>query len=106
MRYILGPLGLLIVFMVRAIVLTSPLILIGFLARRRVDRRYIRGLLALGFAASTAHFIYRMEWFDVWRHGVPPISILLGYVPWISVVAFVGWFLGGLIAPPTRRRLT
>ena len=106
MRYILGPLGLLIVFIVRAILLTSPLLLIAFLARKRMDRRYIRGLVALGFAASTAHFLYRMEWFDVWRHGVPPISlILVGYVPWISAVALVGWWLGGLIAPrPVLRR--
>jgi hypothetical protein len=106
MRFVSNLLNFLTFFLATAIALNSPLILIGFLLRRRVDRRIIRGMLALGFAASTAYWLWRMEWFDVWRHGVPPISYIINaYLPYTAVFGLVGWFAGGLIAGRSRDRL-
>jgi hypothetical protein len=47
-----------------------------------------------------------MEWFDVWRHGIPPVGyIITAYTPYTAALGFIGWFIGGLIARPTRRGL-
>jgi hypothetical protein len=59
-----------------------------------------KAVVALGFAAVTAYMLWKMEWFDVWRHGVPPASYLLVYyAPYITVIGVTGWFLGGLLGP-------
>lgn len=102
MRFAFNLLNFLTFFLVTAIVVNSPLILIGLLLRRRIDRRIVRPVLAFGFAASTAYWLWRMEWFDVWRHGVPSISYLIGYLPYMVGFGLVGWFLGGLIPSRTR----
>jgi hypothetical protein len=102
MRFVLNLLNFVTFFLAAAIVLNSPLIVAGVLARKRFDRRYIRGALAVGFAASTGYWLWRMDWFDVWRYGVPSIGLLLGYLPYIIGVGFVGWLLGGLIARGAR----
>jgi hypothetical protein len=102
MRFVFNLLNFLTFFLVTAVILNSPLILLGFLLRRRVGRGIIRTLLALGFASSPAYWLWRMEWFDVWRHGVPPISYLFGYLPYVIGFGVVGWFVGRLIVPPVR----
>lgn len=106
MRFAFNLLNFLTFFLVTAIVVNSPFMIIGLLLRKRVDRRVIRGMLALGFAASTAYWLWRMEWFDVWRHGVPPFGyIITAYFPYTAAFGLFGWFIGGLIARPPRRRL-
>jgi hypothetical protein len=106
MRWIPALLTLFTVLLVNAIMWSAPLIVLGLLVRRRVGRRYIQAVLALAFAASTAYFIWRMEWFDMWRHGVPPIGyIVTAFGPYTTAVALVGWFLGGLIAGPRKKVL-
>ena len=50
--------------------------------------------------------IWRMEWFDVWRHGTPPVGYMLAaFGPYTAALSATGWFLGGLIGrrSPTRR---
>jgi hypothetical protein len=89
------------------IVVNLPLIVLALLVRKRIDRGIIRAVLAVGFASWPGYLLWRMEWFDMWRHGVPPISYLATtYLPYMASLALLGWFIGGLIAPPTRRRLT
>ena len=105
MRFVFNLLNLLTFLLVMAVLFNLPVVVAGFLVRKRFDRRYIRGALALGFAASTAYWQWRFEWFDVWRHGLPSIGYLLTYVPYTAASALVGWFIGGLIARPPRRRL-
>lgn len=105
MQWIPGLLTLFFVLFVAALVLNAPLILVLLLLRNRLDRRYVRVLIAAGFAAASAYFIWRMEWFDMWRHGVPPIGyILRAFVPYTAALAMAGWFVGGLIAPRSARR--
>jgi hypothetical protein len=104
MRFLSNLLNLLTFFLATAFVLNAPLMLIGFLLRKRVDRRIIRAVLAVGFAAANAQLLWRMEWFDVWRHGIPPIGyIIAAYLPYTAVFGLLGWFVGGFIAPATRR---
>jgi hypothetical protein len=93
-------------FLATTIVVNSPLMLMGFVLRRRVDRRVIRGALALGFAAWEAYLLWLVEWTDVWRHGIPPASYIIKlYVPYMAALGLLGWFVGGLIARPRGRRL-
>jgi len=46
----------------------------------------------------TAYMLWTMEWFDVWRHGVPPARYLLrAYLPLILALGSAGWLVGGLV---------
>ena len=88
-----------------------PLIGGLWLARRRlvyarpVVRRRLRLLLALTFASATFYTLYRVEWFDVWRHGVPPVAYMLtGYGPYVSLAACAGWLTSYGVMPRTPQR--
>lgn len=66
----------------------------------------IRASTALTLAALMARFIWRVEWFDVWRWGVPSLRVLAVYAAYISAAGAVGWSLGALVTPkrPTAKR--
>ena len=70
----------------------APLIVVLWIARNRIAPSIARGLAALGFASATAYTLWRLEWFDVWRHGVPPLSYLVTtFVPYLGIFAVLGW---------------
>ena len=98
----------LLFFMLATCVVWSAPIIVGLLvARRRISRPAGCALLAAAFASVTTYTLWRMEWFDVWRHGVPPLSYLLVYACYASVFGTIGWFLARTILPsPRHRRLT
>jgi hypothetical protein len=54
---------------------------------------------ALMFASAMARFIWRVEWFDVLRWGVPSFHVLAVYAVYVSVAGAIGWFLAG---PPAE----
>lgn len=90
--------------LVTALVYNAPLILIVRLARNRLGRLVSRSLIATGFAVSIGYWLWRVEWNDVWRHGVPPASYLFSvYVPYLAGFAAAGWVVGTLIAPTSSR---
>jgi hypothetical protein len=76
---------------------SAPVILLVVLARSRISRRVGCGLIASSFAVSTGYMLWRMEWFDVWRHGVPPLDYLAVYAIYIVVMAGAGWCIGSLM---------
>ncbi len=84
-----------------ALLFNAPLVLIVLAVRRRIAPGAARGLLAAGFAAAAIYMIWRMEWFDVWRHGVPSVGFMLtAYGPWLAVFASLGWLVGLLVVRP------
>jgi hypothetical protein len=50
----------------------------------RLPRTALRAVAAVSFLLTGEWIVYRIEWSDVWRHGVPP----LGY--WATVVVPFG----------------
>ena len=87
-----------------SIALSVPVILVVVMARDHLGRRAGRGLIAASFACATAFMLWRMEWFDVWRHGTPSLSYLAtGYLPYIAVFAICGWVLGGSVLRGSER---
>jgi len=56
------------------------------------------------FAALVARFIWRAEWYDVWRWGVPGIDLLAVYAAYISAAAACGWLLATLVTRNERLR--
>jgi hypothetical protein len=81
-----------------ALIFNAPLLIAARLARKRLHPLVPKLTLALGFALATAYRLWEMEWFDVWRHGVPPLRFMLrAYVPWIAALAVAGWFVGGWV---------
>ena len=78
---------------------TSPLIIALWLFRRRVSRVTAALSLGSGFGIAMAFSLWRIEWFDVWRHGVPSASYLaMNYGPLIVIAATVGALLGGALS--------
>ena len=57
----------------------------------------------LTFAALMARFIWRAEWYDVLRWGVPGIDLLAVYAVYIGGAGAFGWFLATLVTPKERR---
>jgi hypothetical protein len=81
-----------------ALLLNAPVALVLWLARRRIALRTAQTVLACGFAAATFYMLYRMEWFDVWRHGMPSLaSLAAGYLPWVAAAGAAGWAIAGRI---------
>jgi len=89
-----------------ALAFNAPLLIAARLARKRLHPLVPKLTLATGFALVAAYMLWKMEWFDVWRHGVPSLTFMLkGYAPWIGALAVVGWFVGGLVVrEPARTR--
>jgi hypothetical protein len=65
-----------------------------------------RSLIAASFGASAGYMLWRIEWFDIWRHGTPPLSYLVGYVPYIGAFAAIRWLLAGAVLGRPTRRMT
>jgi hypothetical protein len=102
-HWIPGVLTLLAILTAASIVLNAPLLVLLIIARRRMNPVTTRVLVATGFAAATAYFIWRMEWFDVYRHGVPSVAyMLMSIVPYTVVLGLTGWLLGMCITPRQR----
>lgn len=107
MRFMIGSLfGSLLLgslLLAAAIVFNVPLLVAARLARKRLRPLVSRLALATGFALAAAYVLWTMEWFDVWRHGVPPLRyVLSAYLPWVAALAVAGWFAGGLILRQRR----
>ena len=106
MRWISAFLQVQLFFIVTAALVNLPLILSAVFFRKRLNRRVIQAGLAVGFAAWTGYLLWHMEWFDVWRHGIPSVGYIITlYVPYMAVLGLVGWFIGGLLARPVQPRL-
>jgi hypothetical protein len=97
-RYVVVWLEMLTFLLGVAVLLSAPLLLVIFALRRWIPRTAARALLASSFAAAVAYQIWRMEWFDVWRHGFPGTSYLLtAFAPYMLVFGWLGWCVGGLV---------
>jgi hypothetical protein len=92
-----------------AVVFMMPLFLTGLavnlplLTTLRLTRNHIpvwaaRSLTAAGLMVWAEWALFQMEWFDVWRHGVPgPAYWLTTLVPWAAAFASAGMVLGGAV---------
>jgi hypothetical protein len=80
-----------------SLVLSAPVILALVVGRRRINRAAGCALVAMSFAAASSYKIWQMEWFDVWRHGVPGASLLIIYGLYAAVYGAIGWFIAKAI---------
>jgi len=60
---------------------------------------WIRTATAMAFAAAAAYGIWRVEWFDVFRWGMPGLRLLLVYGCYVGASGAIGWFLAALLTP-------
>lgn len=81
---------------INALLLNAPVALVLWFMRHRIAPRTVRAVLASGFAAATFYMLYCIEWFDVWRHGLPSLTYLAGgYLPWVAAAGAAGWGIAG-----------
>jgi hypothetical protein len=62
-------------------------------------RLLVRAVMAMGFGAATAYGIWRAEWFDVFRWGIPGPELLFVYACYVATFATLGWFAAALFTP-------
>ena len=87
------------VFFGAAIFYTAPLLLSLRLARRWIPLAAARSLAAAGLSAFAVLVLYRLDWYDVWRHGFPGVGYLAySFVPIALAFAAAGAILGGVLA--------
>ena len=78
--------------------------LVALALRRLGPRRVLRAWFIAGFVLAGCYAVYTMEWFDVWRHGVPPLSFLLqAYAPYVLAFSLLGWLAATWLASRVRR---
>ena len=76
----------------------------GLARSNRLGSLMSRSLIALGFAGSTAYWLWSIERNDMWRHGAPPVHYLLTlYGPYLIGYAAVGWLIATFIVPSRTR---
>jgi hypothetical protein len=93
-NFVFGILFLLSILAVVALPVGLSVLTLIWLTRRWVPTPAAKAVAAVAFTIGPAYFLWRMEWFDVWRHGVPPMSYLLvTYVPYLTCFAVAGWWL-------------
>jgi hypothetical protein len=103
MRFLFNVVSMVAYFVVFAVAVSAPILVVVWLGRRRLRPLVARLLVACSFAAAASYMLWRMEWFDVWRYGAPPIGyVLAGYAPWVIAFAGVGWALGALLSRGRR----
>jgi hypothetical protein len=62
-------------------------------------RLLVRAATAILFAAATAYGIWRVEWFDSFRWGIPGPRLLIVYAGYVAAFGTIGWFLAVLVTP-------
>jgi hypothetical protein len=83
-----------------SLVYNAPLLALLWLARERLSTTAPRFVAAIGFALATGYTLWRLEWEDVWRHGIPSPGYLMVFLAYLIVAAVVGWGIGRVVAPP------
>jgi hypothetical protein len=105
MSFVLAYVVARIILLAVTVVFNLPLLLLLLVLRRRVPRQVCGALVAAGFSIAVAYIIWRIEWFDVWRHGVPSVGYLLTvYLPSMSTFGVIGYATGYVIA--RKRQVT
>jgi hypothetical protein len=62
----------------------------------------VRTVTAILFASATAYWIWKIEWFDVFRWGTPAPRLLVVYAAYVAALGTAGWFLAVLFTPRKR----
>lgn len=99
----MGPMPVLTSLFATAMAVSVPVFVLIVLLRRRITPKFGSALVAASFSLSTAYRLYRMEWFDVWRFGSPPVGYLVNYVPWIAGMGLAGWLIASALLRRLRR---
>ena len=103
MRWIAGPLQTVMYMLIVTLLSNVPLVVLCVAARRWLPPVSVRITLASGFAAACGYLLWRLEWSDVWRHGVPSLDYTItAYLPYLLVFGALGWYAGSLISPSRR----
>lgn len=80
------------------LVLNLPLLITLRPARHRFPLGACRCVAAVGMACWGEWLLFRMEWFDVWRHGVPGLRYWITMLlPWGIAWAAAGAVIGGCL---------
>lgn len=97
-RSLVGSSVFVLPFFLVGLVVSLPVLLVLRLARNHVSLPVARLAAAAALAVWGEWVLFQMEWFDVWRHGIPgPGYWLTVLAPWGLGFASAGAVIGGVI---------
>lgn len=100
---LLGFISLLTVLAVAALPVGVAALALIRIARTHLSALAAKLLAAVAFTVGPAYALWRMEWFDVWRHGTPSLSyIVTAYTPYLACFAAGGWFAASSLSRASR----
>jgi hypothetical protein len=98
-----GFLSLLIFLSIAALPIGAVTLALIWFAGGRISTTTAKLIGAFAFTVGPAYALWRMEWFDVWRHGTPSLSYLVtAYPPYLVGFAVLGWFAASRVARAAR----
>ena len=99
-----GTLAMAMYLLLHALLNSAPLLLFVWFMRHRFSPVRSGAVIGVGLGTAAAIALYRMERFDVFRHGIPAARIMLGYGAWVLPYVVLGWFIGYRMATQQQLR--
>jgi hypothetical protein len=88
-------------FVVYSTIFSLPTIAVVWWLRGRIARTTGALIVGLSFAAVSAVLFWRVEWFDVYRHGMPPLGYIVESMgPVVLILGLIGGCVGAILARP------
>ena len=88
-------------FVIYCTMFSLPTIAVVLWLRRRIARPTGAIIVGLSFAVVAAVLFWRIEWFDIYRHGVPRLGYIVGSMgPVVLMLGLIGGGVGAILARP------
>jgi hypothetical protein len=88
-------------FTVSSAVFSLPILGLVWWLRGRISRGTGALMVGLSFAAVSAVLFWRVEWFDIYRHGMPALGYIVESMgPVVLILGLVGACLGAMLVRP------
>ena len=88
-------------FVIYCTMFSLPILGVVWWLRGRIARGTGAITVGVSFAVVAAILFWRVEWFDIYRHGMPPLGYIVESMgPVVLVLGLIGGCVGAVLARP------
>jgi hypothetical protein len=96
-----GLVDFILYFVVFSTMFSLPTLGIVWWLRGRINRATGALVVGLSYAVVAAILFWRVEWFDIYRHGLPPLGYIVESMgPVVLILGLIGGSVGAILARP------